>query len=128
MTKVLHDDVLDAALDWIANAGDIIFLCTAAPTTYTQASSTYKLADHAMTEGDGNGDYTIGDDGTSGRKLTVVTQTGIVVDTTGTVTHVAICDSVAQKVLAVTSVTSQSVTAAGTCSLAGFTVTVNDPT
>ena len=129
MAKFIHDDMLDLLLAGIANAGDTLFLCSADPgSNYTLASATYKLADQAMTEGAGNGDYTIGNDPTSGRILTVVTQTGVVVDTTGTITYAAICDAVALKVLAVTTIISQAVTAAATVSVAGFKITANDPT
>jgi len=128
MGKSAHNDVLDAALDWIADAGDKIFLCSAEPTTYTEASATYALADHAMTEGDGNGDYTIADGDAGGRKLTVAQQASIEVDATGTATHVAICDSVAEKVLEVTTCTSQAVTNGNFVTINSHKYTLGDPT
>ena len=128
MAKFALDAVLDALLEAIANAGDRLFVCSAQPTTYAEASATYMLAQHTMTEGDGNGDYTLGDGAVNGRKLTVTAQATINVTNTGTALFVAICDSVAQTVLAVTTVTSQALTSGNTVSVPAFTLTVADPT
>jgi hypothetical protein len=73
MAKTVHDDVLDAALDKIATA-NVMTLCSAQPTTRTEAITTYMLADVTMTVGDGNGDYTIANGDASGRKLTMTAQ------------------------------------------------------
>lgn len=127
MGKFFHDDVLDATLNEVADNGDKMFVCTAQPTTYTEASVTYVLATITLTVGDGNGDYTVADDGTSGRKLTVAAQSAASVTANGTATHVAIGDSGNSKVLAVTTTTSQSLTSGGTVDVPTFDLTVNDP-
>ena len=120
MADWLHDDVLDAQLDYIADNGDKLFVCNAQPTNYTEASSTYALADHDLVVGDGNGDFTVANGDTSGRKLTLAQQADIEVDTTGSANHVAICDSGNTKVLAVNALSaSQSITD-------GNTVTINE--
>lgn len=87
MTKFIHDDVMDAALNEIATA-NLQTLCSDPPTTRTEAVTTYALADVAMAGGDfanANGD-------TSGRKVTVAAKTGVTVDTTGMATHRALVD------------------------------------
>ncbi len=89
MAKVAPDAMLDASLEYVA-AGDRVILCSAEPTTYAEATSTYDLATATVTPGDGNGDFTIADGDTSGRKLTVGEQSAVSVDTTGDATHAAV--------------------------------------
>ena len=126
MAKSIANAVLDAALNYVANNGSVMHICSQEPTDYTQASSTYNLADPALTTGDGNGVYTIGDGDTSGRKLTIAQQSSVNVDTTGTATHVAICSGSA--LLLVTTCTSQAITSGNTVTIPQFTETIADPT
>lgn len=113
MAKFLADAVLDAALDNFAT-GTILTVCNAQPTTRTEAVTTYKLADVVIDSGDfskANGD-------TSGRKSTVAQQATVPIDTSGTATHVAICDG--SNLLAVTTCTSQALTSGGTVTVPAF--------
>ena len=128
MGKSVNNDVLDAMLDYIADNGDILTVCSTEPTTYTEATATYKLADVTLTKGDGNGDYTIGEGDTSGRKLTVAEQANFDVATSGTAQHVAICDSVNSKLLYVTTCTSQALTAGNQVTVPAWDIEVADPT
>lgn len=96
-------------------------LCTAEPTTYTQATATNKLADVAMVAGD----FT-NSDGTTGRKVTVAGKAGVPVDTTGSATHVALCD--ATTVLYVTTMTSQALTSGNTVDIGAWVVEIADAT
>lgn len=125
MSKSVHDDVLDAALNYIKNNGNRLTICSQAPTTYTEATSTYKLADVDISSSDYTGPAN-GD--SSGRKLTVNAQSGITVDTSGTATHVAIVDTTDSKLLLVTEISnSQSLTAGNTCSTSAFDDEIADP-
>lgn len=124
MAKACHDDVIDAALDKVAT-GTILTVCSAQPTTRAEAVTTYALADVVMTAGDGNGDYTIVNGDTSGRKVTVAQQADIDIDTSGTATHVAICD--ATDLLYVTTCTSQAITSGGTVTVPAWDVEIADP-
>ena len=63
MAKIVHDDVLDGAFD-VLDQADIMTACSAQPTTRTEAITTYKLADVAMTP---NTDYTKSNGDTNGR-------------------------------------------------------------
>lgn len=96
MTKFLHDDVMDGALNIIKNNANLMTICSAAPTTRTQAISTYMLADVAVT----GTDFTVGNGDASGRKITCAAKTGVEVDNTGTATHRALVDG--SRLLAVT--------------------------
>lgn len=124
MAKFANDSVMDAALAKIAT-GVILTVCSAQPTTYAEATATYKLADVALTAGDGNGDFTIANGDTNGRKVTISQQDNIPVDSTGTATHVAICDG--STLLLVTTCTSQGLTAGNTVTVPAFDDEISDP-
>lgn len=112
MSKYSNDAGLDAALAWFADC-DLLIVCSTQPTTYTEATSTYALANVAVTPGDGNGDFTISNGDTSGRKVRVAAQTGILIDTSGTAAHIALCKSGDTTLRYVTTTTSQALTANG---------------
>lgn len=99
----MNDLILDAGLDLIA-ASTIMTVCSAEPTTRTEAVTTYALADVTMA----SGDFSKADD-TTGRKLIVAAKTDILIDTSGTPTHVALCD--ATNLLVVTTCTGGDLTA-----------------
>jgi hypothetical protein len=102
------DAAIDAALDYLASNADKITLCSQEPTTYTQAGTTYKLADAAVS----SGEFTKANGDVSGRKITLAEQTGDTVDTTGTATHWALIDDTDSELLATGALTaSQSLTA-----------------
>lgn len=121
MAKYANDLVMDAALDKIAT-GTILTVCSTQPTTRAEAVTTYKLADVVIDSGDfakANGDA-------SGRKITVSQQADIPVDTSGTATHIAICDGTI--LLLVTTCTSQALTAGNTVTVPAFDDEFADPT
>jgi hypothetical protein len=124
MAKYANDDVMDGALDVVAQ-GNVIVVCSAQPTNRTEAISTYALADIAVTPGDGNGDFTIADGTPNGRQLTVEAQASFAVDVTGTATHIAICDGT--RLLYVTTCTSQPLTAGNTVSTPAWKIRIADP-
>lgn len=124
MAKAVHDSVLDAALDVIATA-TTMSLCSQQPTTRTEAITTYMLADVTMVAGDGNGDYTIGNGDSSGRKLTMTAQAGEAVTNSGTGTHIALCDG--SNLLYVTTCTNIPVLDTGTVDFPAFDIEIADP-
>lgn len=120
MGKRANDLVMDAALDLVATS-TILTVCTQEPTTRTEAITTYKLADVTTDSGDfakSNGDV-------SGRKLTVAQQENVPVDTTGTATHVAVCDGT--NLLYVTTCTSQLLTSGNTVTIPAWDIEISDP-
>ena len=127
MPKSVHDDVIDSALNYVADNGDKLVVCSQEPTDFTQANVTYALADVTLTVGDGNGSYTVADASGGGRELAVAENTGVNVDTTGTATHVAIVDTANSKLLLVTTCTSQSITSGNTITVPEFKETIGDP-
>jgi len=125
MGKAAPDIVLDGLLDVVASATKQV-ACSAEPTTYTEANATYALADIVIDSGDfskANGD-------TNGRKVTVAAQTGVLIDTSGTATHVALVRTADSTLIYVTTCTSQALTANGsnTVNFPAWDIEVADPT
>lgn len=128
MAKWAHDDVMDALLEAIA-AADRLFVCNDQPATYAEASADMMLAEQTLTPGDGNGDFTLDDGDSSGRKATVAAQVIASADATGTANHVALADSANSKLLYVTTTpSSYSVTSGQPVNVDEFDITVPDPT
>src|SRR5687767_4278953 len=121
MAKSVHDDVLDGAFD-VLDQADLMTVCSAEPTTRTEAITTFKLADIAMTP---NTDYTKANGTTSGRKVTVAAKSGVNVDSSGTATHVALVD--ATRLLYVTTCTSQALTSGNTVNFPAWSIEIADP-
>lgn len=86
MAKLLPDGIIDLMLAEIRKQVTGISVCSTQPTSYAEATSTYKLAD---TNGITSTKFTLGDGDTSGRKITLAAQSGLTIDTTGTGAHVA---------------------------------------
>lgn len=125
MAKAAPDIVMDGALDVIASATKQI-ACSAQPTTYTEANATYALADIVI---DGT-DFTKANGDTSGRKVTVAAQSGVLIDASGTATHVALVRTADSTLIYVTTCTSQALTANGanTVNFPAWDVEFSDPT
>ena len=112
MAKYQNDLMLDEAFQWLRARVTQMTVCSAQPTTYTEATTTsnYKLADVAM----GSTDLTISDGDSPGRKVRMAAKNGVTVDKTGTANHVALVGSTGSTLLLVTTCTTIALTAAGT--------------
>lgn len=120
MAKVIPDTIIDSMLDLCD--GTAVHVCSAEPTTYAEAATTYNLASETVTGGNfakANGD-------TSGRKNTCTPGTGTSITSSGTATHVAITDAGTTLVL-VTTCTSQALTSGGTVDIGAFAHEIGDP-
>lgn len=124
MAKSIHDDVLDAALDELATATRLV-VCSGEPANFAGIAAV-ALADVTLTAGDGNGDHTIGNGDTNGRKNRISAQDDVPIDSSGTATHIALDDG--SKLLAVTTCTSQVLTSGGTVDVPAFDFEFADPT
>lgn len=125
MAKAAPDAVLDKILDEIATATRQI-ACSAQPTTYTEANATYALADVTMA----GGDFTKANGDTSGRKVTMSAKSSVLIDNSGTATHVALVRVSDTTLLYVTTCTSQALTANGsnTVNFPAWDIEIADPT
>lgn len=128
MAKSSHDDVLDALGNYLKTNGNKMTVCEGEPTTYEHANSTKgvgagkALADVAMA----GGDYTLANH-TSGRKVTMAEKADVLIDASGTADHVAIVDTVTEKLLYVTTCTEQVLTAGNTVTFPEWFGAVEDP-
>jgi len=87
MTANIHSDYFDAGLQLMINENENLYICSAEPTTYAEAATTYKLATKASPTltGPGPGDV-------SGRKITIGAISDGVVNTNGNAKWWALCD------------------------------------
>ena len=122
MGKSVSNDVLDGALDVTAT-------CTRMDVTSDSATPTdltNTLANVTLTAGDGNGDYTIGDGDTNGRKVAVAEQADVSVTDSGTARHVVL--SLGGTILLTTTCTEQALTSGNTVTVPTFDQEIADPT
>lgn len=122
MTKFLPDAALDALADYV-DQSDLMTVCSAFPTTYTQAITTFKLADVAVVP---DTDFTKADD-TSGRKVTVAAKSDVTVDTSGTPTHIALVRTADSTIRAVTDCSGPALTATSTVNFPAWKIQLPDP-
>lgn len=125
MGKATTTAVLDKLLDEVATATRMI-ACNAQPTTYTEANATFALADVTMA----GGDFTKAAGDVSGRKVTMGAKSSVLIDVSGTATHVALVRVSDTTLLYVTTCTSQALTANGsnTVNFPAWKVEVAAPT
>lgn len=124
MGKSASNAYLDAPFDYLIANADRQILCSAEPTSYAQATTTFALADVALA----GGDFTKADGDVSGRKVTIAAKNGVAVDANGTGNHVAIVDDTASALILVTTVpTPQAVSVGGTVDFASYKDEIADP-
>jgi len=125
MAKKVDNSVLDAALNEIKNNCNLMTVCSAEPANYAAANvgGGDFLGDVSMA----NGDFTIADGDTSGRKVTVGSKSGVNVDNTGSATHVALLDTGTSTLLYVTTCTTQSLTSGNTVTFPTWDIEIADP-
>lgn len=122
MAKSASNTFIDGALDILVNNADLMTICSAEPTTLTEAVTTFALADVAMS----GVDYTKADGDTNGRKVTVGAKADVPVDVTGTGTHVALIDATTE-LLYVTTCASVSLDDTGTVDFGAWDIEIADP-
>ena len=126
-TKSVHNDVLDGALNIIKNGATQICVDTiaAAPTTYAEAITTNMLAIFSTAT---PGNFIVADESVDpyGRKLTIAQFPTIEVINTGDAGHIALCD-VDDRLLYVTTCTSQGLTDGNTVTIPTWKISIGDP-
>lgn len=120
MPKFIPDTVLDAQL--AACEGDAVHVCSAQPTNYTEAASTYRLATQAIS----GGNYSKANGDVSGRKNTLTPPGATPITASGTANHIAVTQGTTLKF--VTTCVSQALTAGGTVDISAIVHEVADPT
>jgi len=124
MAKLLPDGIIDGMLAYIRELVTGISVCSTQPTTYAQATSTYKLAD---VNGITSTKFTLQDGAVSGRRITLAAQNGLTIDTTGTAAHVAWWSTTGSGLLIlVTTCTTQALTTGNTVNVPAHDFEVRD--
>lgn len=120
----LSDTVMDVSLQYLKDNCDKITLCSAEPTTYTQANTTFKLSETGALV---SGDFTLADGAVDGRKVTVGAKSALAVSANGTITHAAWVKTGTSALLAVTKLTTaRAVTTADTVNMPAHFVALRD--
>ena len=128
MAKFAPDAVMDGALAVIALA-DEMYVCSAQPTNYADIVNSDLIGPITLTPGDGNGDFTIGNGDTSGRKVTVAAQNGASVTASGDASHVVLATGGATDLIRyITTCTTQTLTSGNTANVPAWDVEIADPT
>lgn len=123
MAATFHNDVFDNGLNAVKNNTENLYLCSAQPTTFAEASSTYALGVKASPA------FTGPEDDTSGRKVTVDAITDGTVTGTDTATWFALTDDSAEKLLVAQELgASQAVTEDNVFTLTAIIIAIPDPT
>ena len=122
MAKIVHNNVLDAALTYLGTASTIECMCGTQPTTRTEAITTYALGTVAVS----SGDFAVADAAGGGRQSTVASKASVAVSASGTANFVALVDGT--NLLYVNTCTAQPVTSGNTATIGTWIVTLGDPT
>ena len=117
------DSVLDASHEKTATATTMT-VCSAEPTSQADISNV-ALASTSLTPGLGNGDFSVANGGTGGRKVSVAAQDDINIDSTGEANYIALDDGA--ELLRTTQVSTQELTSGGSVSVAAHDYEIDAP-
>lgn len=118
MAKKQIDAMLDAALSYISTNATEYYFCTSEPADRAAADTASVVpAQTPSFTGPADGDA-------SGRKLTIDAASGVTLDASGTVTHLALCSGTT--LLYVTTTTSQAVSSGGTINVPAWDIEIAD--
>jgi len=119
----LHDSVFDNGLSVLDTDVENLYICSQEPTTFAEASSTYKLGTKAGPTVGAPADRAGG-----GREVVVSAISDGVVNATGTATHYALTDDSGSLLLATGALAaSQAVTSGNPFTLTSFAIGIPDP-
>lgn len=125
MADILHDDIFDTGLSQLTTIVENLYICSSQPTTYTEASSTYKLGTKASPTITGPTDGGAG----GGRQVTVAAITDGSITVTGNAGWFALCDDSESKLLVSADLdTPQDVTSGNPFTLTAINIQIPDPT
>lgn len=121
--EFINDEVRDQGLDWADTNGTRMDVCSQAPTTYTEATSTYTLGNKT-----GLNTGATQDGATDGRRVVTPAVTDGSVTGTGTATHWALTDGVSNLISTGPLSASQALTSGNTFTLDAISITTRDAT
>ena len=123
MARSQNDLMLDAALNWVKDNTEKMFVMSSGvhPMTYASAKA-HALASIAIA----STVFTLADGDVSGRKMTVAIVSGISVTTTGSATHTALVNSTSSFVCYLVPTSTQVVTAGNSLNTTAFDIEIED--
>ena len=123
MARSQNDSMLDAALQFVIDNSDKIFILASGvhPMTYASAKA-HSLASAAIA----STIFSIADGDVSGRKLTVAIVSSISVTTTGSVTHTMLVNASASSVTYLTETSAQALTAGNSLNTQAWDIEIED--
>jgi len=125
MPDIIHDDIFDTGLSQLTTVVENLYICDTQPTTFAEASSTYKLGTKASPTITGPTDGGAG----GGRQVTVSAISDGVVDSAGTAAWFALTDDSLSKLLVSGNLASSLAIATGSpFTLTAFNIQIPDPT
>ena len=126
MAAYVNDLTMDEAITYVMVRGTRINICTTAPTSYAEATSTYMLAQSgtALT----STDFTLAGGAVDGRKCTIPATSALSVATSGTSAFVAVTGSSGSTLLLYAPCTTQALVTGNTVSTTAFDWTIRDAT
>lgn len=125
MADIIHDDIFDNGIGILTTDVENLYICDTQPTTFTEASSTYKLGTKASPSITGPTDGGAG----GGRKVDVGAISDGVVNSAGTAAWFALTDDSASKLLISANLASSLAIATGSpFTLTAFEIQIPDPT
>lgn len=123
MASMLADRVFDNGLTVLDTEVTHLYICSALPTTFAEANTTYALGSKATPTVGAPGDRSGG-----GRKVTVSAITDGSVSANGTASHWALTDNTNSRLLAAGTLSAnQSVTSGNPFTLTAFDIGIPDP-
>ena len=125
-SKYAPTTTLDQELIYISGA-NCQTICSASSTTYTDCLTANMLVKVTMTSGSSGGDYTIAAD-TNGEKVTVAAKSGVSITNSGTGTCACLLDTTGSTIRLITTISSQVLTAGGTCDIPAWKFNIQNPT
>lgn len=105
----IADRVLDNGLAVLDVEATHFHICSAEPTTYTQAITTFGLGNRSLTAGD----ITLGAGSPNGRQANLLALSGGTVTASGTATHYAVVDQTNSRLLSAGALSASQVVTAG---------------
>ncbi len=125
MADYLHNDVYDTGLSQLTSIVENLYICSSMPTTFTEASVTFKLGTKAAPTITGPTDRGAG----GGREVTVGAISDGSISATGNAGYFALTDDSLSKLLAAGDLaTAQDVTSGNPFTLTSFTIGIPAPT
>ena len=121
MAKWVSSSVLDGALAVVSQATRMVALADQ-PASYADAVAG-SLAEVTLVPAD----FSVGPGSTSGRRVAIAAKAGVSVAAAGMANHVALIDSVLERLLYVTTCPAQALPAGGTVNFDTWSVEIGDP-